>query len=119
MYFDEPSVKLLQLHPTALKQERNGVEWRGGVGWAEGGISDISEAAAASPGRTEAGRVCQHRYKMPEAYRTERPCAAWTYSGPWCAATWVIVQELCDSRGGRPGPAVLTSLMVSVDVKQY
>ena len=29
------------------------------------------------------------------------------------------VQELCESRGGRPGLSVLTSLMVSVDVKQY
>ena len=29
-----------------------------------------------------------------------------------------IVQELCESRGGRPGLSVLTSLMVSVDVKQ-
>ena len=30
-----------------------------------------------------------------------------------------IVQELCESRGGRPGLSVLTSLMVSVDVKNY
>ena len=30
-----------------------------------------------------------------------------------------IVQELCESRGGRPGLSVLTSLMVSEDVKQY
>ena len=29
------------------------------------------------------------------------------------------VQELCESRGGRPRLSVLTSLMVSVDVKQY
>ena len=29
------------------------------------------------------------------------------------------VQELCESPGGRPGLSVLTSLMVSVDVKQY
>ena len=29
----------------------------------------------------------------------------------------IIVQELCESRGGRPGLSVLTSLMVSVDVK--
>ena len=27
------------------------------------------------------------------------------------------VQELCESRGGRPGLSVLTSLAVSVDVK--
>ena len=30
-----------------------------------------------------------------------------------------IVQELCESRGGRPGLSVLTSLPVSVDVKIY
>ena len=32
---------------------------------------------------------------------------------------FVIVQELCESRGGRPGLSVLTSLLVSVDVKNY
>ena len=31
----------------------------------------------------------------------------------------VIVQELCESGGGRPGLSVLTSLLVSVDVKLY
>ena len=31
----------------------------------------------------------------------------------------VIVQELCESRGGRPGLSVLTSLLVSMDVKLY
>ena len=35
-----------------------------------------------------------------------------------CPATH-IVQELCESRGGRPGLSVLTSLLVSVDVKIY
>ena len=30
-----------------------------------------------------------------------------------------IVQELCESRSGRHGLSVLTSLLVSVDVKQY
>ena len=33
--------------------------------------------------------------------------------------THPIVQGLCESRGGRPGLSVLTSLMVSVDVKHY
>ena len=33
---------------------------------------------------------------------------------------WTIFQELCESRGGgRPGLSVLTSLVVSVDVKLY
>ena len=36
------------------------------------------------------------------------------YIGPW-----FIVQEPCESRGGRPGLSVLTSLLVSVDVKNY
>ena len=31
----------------------------------------------------------------------------------------IIVQDLCESRGGRPGLSVLTSLLVSVEVKQY
>ena len=31
----------------------------------------------------------------------------------------IRVQELCESRGGRPGPPVLMSFMVSVDVKQH
>ena len=30
-----------------------------------------------------------------------------------------MVQELCESGGGRPGLSVLTSLLVSVDVKIY
>ena len=33
--------------------------------------------------------------------------------------TKIVVQELCESRGGRPGLSILTSLMVSVDVKLY
>ena len=33
--------------------------------------------------------------------------------------THSIVQELCESRGGRPELSVLTSLLVSVDVKNY
>ena len=32
---------------------------------------------------------------------------------------FIIVQELCESRAGRPGLAVLTSFLVSVDVKLY
>ena len=31
----------------------------------------------------------------------------------------LIVQELCESRGGRPRLSVLKSLLVSVDVKLY
>ena len=34
-----------------------------------------------------------------------------------CRQLVFIVQELCESRGGRPGLSVLTSFLVSVDVK--
>ena len=44
-------------------------------------------------------------------------CVTIKYSGlPPCV---VIVQELCESWGGHPGLAVLTSLLVSVDIKLY
>ena len=37
-----------------------------------------------------------------------------------CAFSCIhLVQELCESRGGRSGLSVLTSLLVSVDVKIY
>ena len=38
---------------------------------------------------------------------------------PAAVIIFLIVQELCESRGGRPGLSVLTSLLVSVDVKNY
>ena len=41
------------------------------------------------------------------------------YSHDFFVAGIIIVQELCESRGGRPGLSVLTSLLVSVDVKIY
>ena len=37
----------------------------------------------------------------------------------WWVSFGIIVQELCESRGGRPGLSVLTSFLVSVDVKIY
>ena len=42
-----------------------------------------------------------------------------TYKQQQCFAPSILVQELCESRGGRPGLSVLTSLLVSVDVKLY
>ena len=41
------------------------------------------------------------------------------YNYKCCDRLTCIVQELCESRGGRPGLSVLTSLLVSVDVKLY
>ena len=40
----------------------------------------------------------------------------WTLSTMFSYLFRIIVQELCESRGGRPGLSVLTSLLVSVDV---
>ena len=42
-----------------------------------------------------------------------------SYFGILSTHVLLIVQELCESRGGRPGLSVLTSLLVSVDVKNY
>ena len=41
------------------------------------------------------------------------------FLGTGAQASTFIVQELCESRSGRPGLSVLTSLLVSVDVKTY
>ena len=51
-------------------------------------------------------------------------CPPVVYCGPGVIVPVVscvpcIVQELCESGGGRPGLSVLTSLLVSVDVKLY
>ena len=51
---------------------------------------------------------------------TERARQVYEYNGGPPARHASIVQELCsESRGGRPGLSVLTSLLVSVDVKNY
>ena len=39
--------------------------------------------------------------------------------GLYRSRCYLRVQELCESRGGRPGLPVLMSLTVSVDVKQH
>jgi len=41
------------------------------------------------------------------------------YTYRYIVTTRIIAQQLCESRGGRPGLSVLTSLLVSVDVKIY
>ena len=48
---------------------------------------------------------------------TSRDLSPRQYSFGGNSALNIIVQELCESRGGRPGLSVLTSLLVSVDVK--
>ena len=46
-------------------------------------------------------------------------CGACVQDGKARHSVSIRVQELCESRGGRPGLSVLTSLTVSVDVKQH
>ena len=79
-------------------------------------------------------------FKFKVALRPQRPCRLLGTGSPGrpprlSHSSWVlhtvllrfivalrpqtIVQELCESRGGRPGLSVLTSLLVSVDVKLY
>ena len=41
------------------------------------------------------------------------------YKHNFITVSAIIVQELCESRGGRPELSVLTSLLASVDVKIY
>ena len=77
---------------------------RGEEGWPEGG------------GEEEAGGgACLGGWSLRELSL-----------GFWNKDQWIkskrkksnlIVQELCESRGGRPGLPVLMSLVVSVDVK--
>ena len=43
----------------------------------------------------------------------------WVHVASYVHRREIIVQELCESRGGRPGLSVLMSLLVSVDVKLY
>ena len=46
-------------------------------------------------------------------------CQCSQYKTPLNKNQIFIVQELCERRGGRPGLSVLTSLIVSVDVKLH
>ena len=76
------------------------------------------------------GRLYTYRYTVTDylsVHHTEfsRPSVSalnvsimWLFSSTLLCEP-VIVQELCESRGGRPGLSVLTSLLVSVDVKIY
>ena len=60
--------------------------------------------------------------RIPVQSGTKRWAAHWsiiTLKPPVLTWTLNIVQELCESRGGRPELSVLTSLLASVDVKIY
>ena len=60
--------------------------------------------------------VYQRVFQQPDwGHQTDEDACKW--DDEWKLSD--IVQELCESRGGRPGLSVLTSLLVSVDVKNY
>ena len=59
------------------------------------------------------------RERRAEAVSNRGPSAYQPYNALPLCQTGSIVQELCESRGGRPELSVLTSLLVSVDVKNY
>ena len=69
--------------------------------WGEGSLSDLSVFVLLT--RVHGMLVCYFFYKLVLSL----------------GSAILIVQELCESRGGRPGLSVLTSLLVSVDVKIY
>ena len=52
-------------------------------------------------------------------FNTNTLCPEWSFVRVVFSQSGIIVQELCESRGGRPGLSVLTNLLVSVDVKLY
>ena len=70
------------------------------------------------------GAVCtatmqrERERDWPSEVERERDGSAWTCVSDMYQPQ-VLVQELCESRGGRPVLSVLTSLLVSVDVKLY
>ena len=68
--------------------------------------------------------TCGHPFVLPYLWSLLCiPMSLLIWMGPdvlGCLAdVLIIVQEVCESRGGRPGLSVLTSLLVSVDVKNY
>ena len=60
-------------------------------------------------------------YACKETFPTHPPVYFFSDSGLGRGTLYTSfrVQELCESRGGRPGLSVLTSLLVPVDVKLY
>ena len=89
----------------------------GSVNYDEG---DSPAFCAGPPCRAGEG---EDRVSYPETWRRlDRPLLLLTTGDVQVQTAQVrgsIVQELCESQGGRPGPSVLTSLLVSVDVKLY
>ena len=112
---------------TSLKVQRLGCPPSAPVSWALGHVSINLFSVFCRRKRTERDG-CQkgtltvtsmkHRSELRAGFyeRNYRPIH---FISVGVRRPTIIVQELCESRGGRPGLSVLTSLLVSVDVKLY
>ena len=100
-----------------------------------------SSLAFGAPPASESREKCEHCLCWKRPHTNTRTKISVTYSNPHLACEQIqgtqdlpqvlpywrmppsgmsrIVQELCESQGGHLGLSVLTSLMVSVDIKQY
>ena len=87
-----------------MRLTRDG-EWRGEVEGGGGGVEEQVNSSSA----------CYD----PQRPKRQSASARTTMLRRWGPRQCGIVQELCESRGGHPGLSVLTSLLVSVDVKLY
>ena len=90
---------------------------RGGQGWGGVGVGGVS-AAVTKRVSVSVQIPCLHCYPDPNK-PTVYVDVKQHFNCYQSASPHSIVQELCESRGGRPGLSVLTSLLVSVDVKLY
>ena len=83
-------------------------------------VEEVFRPQNVYPSRSYAANY--RRPVTPESFTGETYSLGWK-NGYYKGVVWntliLIVQELCESRGGRPGLSVLTSLLVSVDVKLY
>ena len=75
----------------------------GGVGW---GVAVCVSGSSAQSDSQKTEEAVDHRQNN-------------SYVNLMGTSSVPTVQELCESRGGRPGLSVLTCLLVSVDVKNY
>ena len=96
VFSDGTKLKQNEAQSASAESTHKGVKWR----WIY--VTQVQQQRPETPTVTLTWHGC--RYKVHKLYQRY---------------ILNIVQELCESRGGRPGLSVLTSLLVSVDVKIY
>ena len=84
----------------------------------------MGRTACRASGTTGAANTYGYEPRFPAIFRFTRaelvtPLKGHLLISAQLSTDAFIVQELCESRGGRPGLSVLTSLLVSLDVKIY